>query len=37
MKKELTEKQQDFLQNLISSNGDPREAAEKRVMLNIIK
>tara|TARA_R110000744_G_scaffold303087_2_gene411910 strand:+ start:2294 stop:2686 length:393 start_codon:yes stop_codon:yes gene_type:complete len=29
MKKELTEKQQDFLQNLISSNGDPREAARR--------
>tara|TARA_R100001244_G_scaffold57696_1_gene48832 strand:+ start:111 stop:503 length:393 start_codon:yes stop_codon:yes gene_type:complete len=29
MKKELTEKQKDFLQNIISSNGDPREAAKK--------
>jgi len=29
MKKELTEKQQAFLHNLVSSNGDSREAARK--------
>ena len=29
MTKELTEKQQSFLKNLVSSNGDPKEAAKK--------